>query len=224
MGQTGSFLRRLLSLCVVLLPLGGASPQTTDLGKGELLPQLDALAQTADNAADRPRYITALMTLVGGDSLHKPFYSTLSKRFALDEERVRSRKQALVPETSIAMAFNQLAQILGSPARIDGDTVHRLRSALSPHAPHLITANVSPSSCNPGEAIFLLYLLAANNGTLDGGQATVPPGYDSPVVQSRVSPVDSTKAIPFLMSRFASTHSQVEIMGVAERILSLLNL
>jgi hypothetical protein len=206
-----------------MLAIESAVAQGSNQIRGELLPQLDALAHAAGNPDGRSKYISTLMSLVGGDALRKTFYSALYNRFMLDEERVGKGKQAPVSELSVSMAFNHLAETVKSPARVDVDTIHRLRVALSRQAPHLSTVGIRPSSCNPGESIFLVYLLAANNGSAGSAELQVPAGTPLPSMMVTVT-TDGTQDIHFLISRFASGHSQLDVLKQVVGVLSLLNL
>jgi hypothetical protein len=167
------------------------------------------------------------MWLVGAERLDKPFYSSLSKRFALDEERVRKGKQAPVSESSVAMAFNRMASILNSPVRVDAETVHKFRHALSSYAPHVVTVSSSPSACNPGEAIFLLYIIAFNDGSVAPGDRAITTACtpsELPCIQSSTSTGGPRSSVISLINGFAGAHGQIEILRNTEAVLSLVHL
>ncbi len=221
--RIASYVKLVFPLLFTLISQSISFSQTTVLSRGELLPQMDALASSADTPSNRAQYISALMTLAGGNTIHSTFRTPLSKRLAIDEERVRNRRQEPVSETSISMAFNRMALLVQSPVHVDAETVHQLRESLSSQAPRLITVKSQSSSCNPGEAIFLLYVLAANNGSITRKQADISVN-QLPSLHSSVSTEDSTKRITFLISHFATEHSQVELLRKVEEVLSLLHL
>ena len=215
--------KTLLSFVFTLITGSNIFSQTTMPLRGPLLPQLDTLASATDSATDRARYISTLMTLAGGAKLREPFASTFSKRFMLDEERVRKGKQSLVSELAVSMAFNRLAEVIKSPARVDVDAVHHLRTALASQAPHLITLKASPAGCNPGEAIFLIYLLVANDGSVTGTPLQLPEGTELPTVQLTAT-TGQQKSMSFLLSDFVNSHSQMDVLTQVEQVLSLLTL
>lgn len=228
MGRIGSYIRLGASLLVSLLPFNRAFAQAATLTSGHLLPQLDALAGAAKDPSGRSTYVGTLMTLAGGDKLAKPYYSGLSKRLELDEERVRRGKQAPVSETSIAMAFNQLALILNSPVRVDAERVHRYREIFVGQAPNLISINSSPSACNPGEAVFLVYIIAFNDGSLTAWTSAdlsqCDPSETGCVLTRQVSKEEYSSTLKWLAARFAAAHTQVEVLKDVEAILSMLHL
>jgi hypothetical protein len=163
-----------------------------------------------------------LTTLSGADKLQAPFASAVSERFMLAEERVRKGRQERVSELAVSMAFNRLAGIVNSPARADVNAVHRLRAVLADQAPYLITAKVSPASCNPGEAIVLIYLLVVNDGRIDKAPSLAPPAAELLVMRPTVTS-GKQKSMISLISDFANHHGQTDVLNRVEQVLSLLN-
>lgn len=212
----------LLSFLFVLFSRSSVISQTMQPGS-ELLPQLDALAGGADSPTGRASYTSLVMTLSGADKLYAPFPSAFTKRFMLAEERVRKGKQERVSELAISMAFNRLAEIIKSPARADVDAIHQVRTTLADKAPHLITVKVSPTSCYPGEALILIYLLVANDGLISKVPSRVPKGTELASVHVAVT-TGNQKSMTSLISDFVNGHSQMDVLTRVERVLSLLNL
>jgi hypothetical protein len=96
--------------------------------------------------------------------------SSLADRLTNAEQAARTGRQKLVPEASVVKAFNELMQEIGAPQslRTNETSVRNYREhAESIKAfPALFSAGRNGNNCNPGEAVFLLYLLMSDGGVL----------------------------------------------------------
>jgi hypothetical protein len=94
----------------------------------------------------------------------------LTDRLASAEQTARAGSGKRVPEAAVVKAFNNLMQEIGAPPsmRASEASVHKFREhAVSINAfPALFTATRNGANCNPGEAVFFLYLLISNSGVL----------------------------------------------------------
>ncbi|MGH9604930.1 MAG: hypothetical protein ACRD3N_04445 [Terracidiphilus sp.] len=130
-------------------------------------------------------YCEHLVRLLVNESVSKETVTSLTDRLAIAERAARRGERPLVSETEVAAAFNNLMGEIGAPKelRTDAPMVHRFRvGPLSrSDVSHLITLNTNGANCNPGEAVFLLYLLIQDNGTVEDH---LPPGTTSVMVPS----------------------------------------
>ncbi len=119
----------------------------------------------------------------GKDSVRQ-LANHLADRLASAEQAARAGGGKLVPEAAVVKAFNDLMQEIGAPSsmRTSEAPVHGFREhAASIKAfPALLSADRNGASCNPGEAVFLLFLLLSDNGVLyegnlDGAVAMMRP-------------------------------------------------
>jgi hypothetical protein len=96
------------------------------------------------------------------------YAAKLADRLSQAEQAARTGNGRLVPEASVVKAFNDLMQGIGAPPSVRAHTlsVHEFREhAASIKAfPALFSADRNGTNCNPGEAMFLLYLLIYNDG------------------------------------------------------------
>lgn len=103
------------------------------------------------------------------DALHQ-IADRLANQLANAEEATRGDNKKLVPEATVAKAFNDLMQDVGAPSswRATEASIHEFRQhAASVHAfGQIFSADRNGTNCNPGEAVFILSLLLDNNGTL----------------------------------------------------------
>lgn len=94
----------------------------------------------------------------------------LADRLASAEQSARSGQGRFVSEANVVRAFNELMAKVGAPSslRADEAAMRRFREhAVAIKAfPALYTADRNGTNCNPGEAIFLLYLLISDDGVL----------------------------------------------------------
>jgi len=97
----------------------------------------------------------------------------LADRLAGAEQSARSAQGRFVSEANVVRAFNELMAKVGAPSslRTDEASMRRFREhAVAIKAfPALYTADRNGTNCNPGEAIFLLYLLISDDGVLYEG-------------------------------------------------------
>ncbi len=129
------------------------------------------------NSAGIHKYSEDLIGLIVPSSVDATSVSQaanhLADRLAGAEQTARTGGGKLVPETAVVKAFNNLMQEIGAPPsmRASEVSVHGFREhAASIKAfPALFSANRNGARCNPGEAVFLLYLLISDNGILHEG-------------------------------------------------------
>jgi len=130
-------------------------------------------------------YCEHLVRLLVNESVSKETITLLTDRLAITERAARRGERPLISETEVATAFNNLMSEIGVPEELRTDTpmVHRFRvGPLSrSDVSNLITLNANGPDCNPGEAVFLLYLLIQNNGKIEDH---LPPGTTSVMVPS----------------------------------------
>ncbi len=102
--------------------------------------------------------------------LGEDYAADLADRLARAEQTARTGNGRLVPEASVVKAFNDLMQGIAAPPSMRADiaAIHSFREhAASLKAfPALLSADRNGTNCNPGEAVFLLYLLLSNNSQL----------------------------------------------------------
>jgi hypothetical protein len=115
-------------------------------------------------------YSHDLIKLVVPEQMGEEFINAFSDRLAMAEQAAREGKAKLSPEANIARAFNDLMKSVGAPPSLTTtkESIHKFREhAASIKAfPALFSANRNGTNCNPGEAMFLLYLLISNSGLL----------------------------------------------------------
>ena len=125
---------------------------------------------SASSPAAIQKYSHALVKLIAPPETGMTYVDSLATRLASAEQAARAGKGKLVPETNILRAFNELMNEIGAPSSLKSDeaTVQRFREhATSIKAfPALLTSGRNGRDCNPGEAVFLFYLLLSGNGNL----------------------------------------------------------
>lgn len=166
-------MKRLKCLAVVLIlcfvfcpPLAGQHP----VRRATSVPDLFNQEAAASDPAGIHKYSEGLIELIVPPGAERLDIEPLANRLARAEQMARSGKGKLVPEADVVRAFNELMAEVGAPPslRADEASMRRFREyAVSIKAfPALFTADRNGTNCNPGEAVFLLYLLITNDGTL----------------------------------------------------------
>jgi len=209
----------LLSLLLVVSGVASSMPL-----QDSLLTTIDGLVGAGNNPRDIDAYSAAIAKLVALDKLHQPFGATLTKRLALNETRVRMGKQARVSELAVSMAFNRIAETVDASPRVNVATVHAFRTMLAPHAPHLITVADTPDNCNPGEALFLIYIMIANDGTIKQVSQNDGQQLQANSVRVAVKPERQPLAMKAMVAKFVEGKQDVELLRRLESVLSLLRL
>jgi hypothetical protein len=127
----------------------------------------------ATNPAGIHKYSEDLIGLLVPPGTEHVNIEPLANRLAQAEQAGREGKKKLVAEADVARAFNELMKAIGaqSSLRTDESSIRQFREyAASIKAfPSLLTADRNGANCNPGEAVFLIYLLISNNGVLHEG-------------------------------------------------------
>jgi hypothetical protein len=194
------------------------------LPDGSLLKKLDQLSAAGNNQRDIEAYSEEIGKLGSLDKLHEPFAAAFTKRLAADELRVRTGKQARVSELAVSMAFNRIAEEVGAAPRANVDTVHAFRKTLEPYASRLITSATFPDSCNPGEALFLIYIMIANDATLKQVSPDAGQQLQANSLRVTVKPERQPPAMKVMVAKFVAEKQDVEILRRLEGVLSLLRL
>lgn len=100
------------------------------------------------------------------------YINHLSERLAKAEQNARAGKGGLVTEATVVTAFNRIMKEIGTMPSLQATDVDlhdfRARAASASAFPALLSAGRNNTKCNPGEAIFLVYLLISNNGQISG--------------------------------------------------------
>jgi YD repeat-containing protein len=132
-----------------------------------LVDTLNAEAQ----ADDVHPYCEHLIRILVGDSVSKGTINSLTDRLASAENAARRGERPPISEAEVAAAFNNMMSQIGAPEelRTDASMVHRFRVGPLSRSDisYLITLDRNGANCNPGEGVFLLYLLIQNNGTVE---------------------------------------------------------
>jgi len=134
------------------------------------VPDLFNQEAEASDPAGIHKYSKDLIGLIVPDEAGKGYIDSLANRLARAEQMARTGRGKLVAEADVVRAFNELMKEIGAPSslRTDEASMRRFRE----HAgsikafPALFSADRNGTNCNPGEAVFLLYLLVSNDGKL----------------------------------------------------------
>jgi hypothetical protein len=190
----------------------------------DLVRTLNQEAEATDAEGIR-KYGKHVIELVVPERAGKAYIDSLSDRLAQTEEKARVEKKELIPEANIARAFNDLMKQIGAPdsLRTDEGTVRRLRVgqlAISP-VPALITVNRNERMCNPGEAVYLLYLLILNNGTIPSALPEGMKASDLPRIRISSRPAALGDAFQ-LLSRYSSQRSRTDTLRVFDNVVQTL--
>jgi hypothetical protein len=179
--------RRMLMLLMIFPSLFSRRLHSQSVSSSRsLVDTLNTEAQANDQDGIHT-YCGHLVRLLVGNEVPKENTESLTDRLAVAESAARRGERPLISESEVATAFNSLMSQVRAPdeLRTDAAMVHTFRvGPLSrSEVPYLITMNRNGANCNPGEAVFLLYLLIANNGTIEG---QLPPGTTSVRVPSLI--------------------------------------
>jgi hypothetical protein len=189
-----------------------APPRQSPVPGWDLAKTLNQEAEASDLAGIH-KYSKDLIQLITPEGVSKGHAKLLTDRLAAAELAARQRTGKMVHEADIVRAFNDLMLEVTAPdsLRTDEDTVRRMRVgqlAVSP-VPALITVNRNEGMCNPGEAVYLLYLLILNNGTL---ASSLPEGMKaSELPRMRISSRPANLGNSWhLLSKYLSRCSQTD--------------
>jgi hypothetical protein len=124
----------------------------------------------ASNPTGIHKYSEDLIGLIVPPEAGKADIEPLADRLARTEQMARAGNGKLVAEADVVRAFNELMAKIGAPSslRTDDASMRRFRehAVLIKAFPALLSADRNGTNCNPGEAVFLLYLLVSDNGVL----------------------------------------------------------
>ena len=144
------------------------------------VPDLFNQEAAASDPAGIHKYSADLIGLIVPPEAGKVDIEPLANRLAQAEQLARGGSRKLVAEADVVRAFNELMTKVGAPPsmRADEASIWRFRkhAASTKAFPALLSADRNGTNCNPGEAVFLLYLLISKDGSLhegylDGAQA-----------------------------------------------------
>jgi len=159
------------ALFLILAMAFAFSPQLDGqqhLRRASSVPDLFNQEAGASDPAGILKYSKGLIGLFVPEYTGESFINSLADRLARAEQMAREGNGKLVPEQDVVQAFNELMQQVGAPSslRTDEASMRRFREyAASIKAfPALFTAARNGTNCNPGEAVFLLYVLLSENG------------------------------------------------------------
>jgi hypothetical protein len=134
------------------------------------VPDLFNQEAASSDPAGIHKYSEDLIGLIVPPEAKKADFEPLADRLARTEQVARTGKGKLVAEADVVRAFNELMVKIGAPSslRADEASMRRFREhAVSIKAfPALLSADRNGTNCNPGEAVFLLYLLISDDGVL----------------------------------------------------------
>jgi hypothetical protein len=216
----------LLILCLTILspflllsqiPSEGASD--AKLPRTELIQSLIKEAQAADTEEGMEDYSKLLIKMLVGDQAGAAYATALSHRLAVSELMARHGKRKLIPESSVAQAFNELMKQVGAgpapPIETNPLIVHQLRVAVYNTSPVLSSLDSHSSECLPSEAVFLMWLLCVNDGAFS---IPIPPGGAKPGVSIRQNaPIASS-----LIYRYSASHSHFETVKLYDHVVQFI--
>lgn len=179
--------------------------------EGFLPERLNRESEATDAAGIR-LYAEDLVRPLVPDRAGRKYAESFADRLAAAEELARAEKGHLVPEEKVAEAYNNLMKGIGAPASLLSDeaAVRRTRrfKFVEDPSPALESSGQNGTSCNPGEAVFLLARLLADNG---GPRKDLPPSPMAPSV-SKYPPSNGLMQLTgpqagMLLSSYYATHS-----------------
>jgi hypothetical protein len=117
-------------------------------------------------------YSYDLARLIVPDQAGADYINSFADRLAKAEQEAREGKRKLVSEADVVRAFNEMMRGSGIrppvTADADADALRRFRAhgAAIEAFPALLSADRNGANCNPGEAVYLIWLLERNKGVL----------------------------------------------------------
>ena len=206
-----------LGLC---LPLRGQQPPRNPSSVIDLFNQE---ASSSDPISIK-KYAHDLIRLVVPTEAGAMYMDSMASRLAKAEEAARSGDGGLVPEASVALAFNELMQKIGAPSSIRAteETVRTFRdhAASTKSFTALLSADRNGNKCYPGEAVFIIYQLTLENGNLswemlDGAKLTNQGAPERNEGNgSRVMSNDAVSDAKWLLSLYSSQHNRGAIFAL----------
>jgi hypothetical protein len=187
---------------------------------------------SASDSAGIQKYSKNLIRLIVPPEARSVDIESLADRLARAEQMARAGKGRLVAEADVVRAFNELMAKVGAPSalRTDVASMRKFREhAVSIKAfPALFSAGRNGTSCNPGEAVFLLYLLMSDDGVLyernlDTAQELMQPY--NPQISGRsfgVFRVARTPQAKRLVSSYISNHNRLATVDLFNNLAATL--
>lgn len=190
-------------------------------------PLLITINKEAEQSASRDgleAYSAHLSSLLTGEQPGAPYVRALADRITTAELMARQGTRSLVSEDAVAKAFNTLmAQVEGNTGprfQTTPATVHRLRLALEPTDPAVISVESHSDECLPAEAIFVLTLLVWNNGTTGNPPVTPAVHSGNNTLTVRSGPRDA-RTLLLLYSQSHPPRDRVKLFDEVATILAL---
>jgi hypothetical protein len=189
---------------------------------------LIALAKAADTREGARAYSEHLIKmLVPAKKAGNAYTSALSRRLAMADLAAREGKRSLIPEGSVAQAFNDLmrqaADNSGRPAgasdrpiETNASVVHQLRLRLYNGSPHLSSVDSHSSECLPSEAMLIMQQLLITDGAVAlSDPSSTPRAHRAGEVRisSRKFPTADS-----LVSRYVVSHSRSETVKLYDNL------
>jgi len=157
-------------------------------------------------------YSQHLLSLLANEKVEAMPIASFSDRLARAELLARRGKRSHISSVDIAAVFNDLMKNVNAPQsmRADAAPVEKMRVALERMAPNLVLQRPAGESCYPGEAVFLVFLLIANDGTRISSVADKVSPDELPQMITRVRPSTDPSArslVDAYISRNPAMHS-----------------
>jgi hypothetical protein len=130
-----------------------------------LIETLNKEAETNDPARIH-EYTRHLILILVGNGANSGLAASLTGRLERAELMARQGNRKPISEADIAQAFNALMRETGAPNTLNTniEAVHSNRVAFESALPSVISQKANGSSCNPGEAVWVVSMLIANDG------------------------------------------------------------
>jgi hypothetical protein len=186
------------------------------------VPDLFNQEAAASDTAGIRKYSEDLVELIAPRETRKTDLKPFTNRLAQAEQVARTGRGKLVAEADVVRAFNELMKEVGAPPsiRTSESSLYRFRehAASIKIFPALFSADRNGTNCNPGEAVFLLYLLISDDGVLheknlDSEQILINQLMNQEGKQARegsgfgVFSIEETPAASRLLSLYVSGHN-----------------
>lgn len=116
------------------------------------------------------KYSDDLAHLLVPEKVGDSYIYSFAVRLARAERAARDGKGKLIAEAEVARAFNELMRQIGASPSIKADisALHKFRvhAAVVGALSGVLTEDRNGANCYPGEAVYLLWVLLATDGTI----------------------------------------------------------
>jgi hypothetical protein len=124
----------------------------------------------ASDAAGIGEYSHDLASLIVPEQAGPDYINSFADRLAKAEQEAREGKRKLISEADVVRAFNEMMKRSGASPSVTANAgaLRRFRAhgAAIGAFPALLSADRNGTNCNPGEAVYLIWLLRRDNGVL----------------------------------------------------------